>query len=366
MPRRAKRLRLQPKAKFDAATSLDPLKNLTSHVHDHIFQHLSGSEIIKCTTVSSSWNYSLSVSSQAMSKIKLVLNDEKSETFPRGKAAMINRRKRQYKNAEVTFRSVQGAFKNILWKISGSLENIQVDGNYGILLKNPLSLKFPKLKILKLANFQAHVVHSMLSCTSDRLLELKIETLMNPFYDPIPPMTAKLTSLDISKCRMKPDKSRPFLKEFLRLMRSSLKFLSINSTSHDVFDLILGEMEVLEFLSVSYYHIYNASETRNRTITTVEVRPPLFTFGAIFFDNEDNSVNIMRQFENLQKLQMHFCDISMLEDVLRELRSGVEVEIGVWRGNLSPQDVYQRLMESDESVARNITFVRNANRIVNH
>lgn len=204
MPRQAKRPKLQPEAEIDAETSLDPLKNITSHLHDHIFQHLSGSEVINCSSVSSSWNHSLSVSSQAISKIKLVLSDD---SFPAANEMTINFCKRRYRNAEVTLYRQRKALKIMLIvkEISESLENLQVDGNNEFFLKLPLGLKFPKLKTLKLVNFQIDPMHLMLSWTYDRLLEVTIKVGIDPFFNPFPTMTAKLTSLDIRKCKLSHD-----------------------------------------------------------------------------------------------------------------------------------------------------------------
>jgi hypothetical protein len=322
--RRAKRLKLQPQAKSSNQaesldkTATDPLEKLVPDVHDLIFQYLSASDVKNCFLVSKSWKQSLHNSRKTMLKFKFVMTGTKFNPFPK--------------------------------EISEFLENLDVRGSFRSKLKFPCDLKFSKLKELKLSILGIEEVHSILRCTTDCLLELKIGWIKwkKLFSVPMPPITAKLVSLDMSG--LNPDGDQQHLKDFLSTMSSSLKSLSIKCINHAVFEFIL-EMEALEVLEIDSRQLDLASGSKNRTITTLKLKK--------YFDPTRTNFSFvgLRAFENLQTLHLNWCYSDMLQNILRECRDGQEVRIGVWIGTNRPRDVYEDLIRHEEFIARNVTVL---------
>jgi hypothetical protein len=347
------RVELQPEAKYEPDTGLDPLEKLVPDVYDLIFQHLTGSDVKNCFAVSTLWNQALSTSSKTVSKLKLVLINENTKSLSPEDARILCQSKRQYKHAEIMVSSNREMSRkmSILKEISESLENLEVRGNWHFNLIFPTDVKLPKLKTLKLSSLKTEEIQSILRWIPACLLQLKINKRQNKslFSSPIPPITAKLTSLDIEGLNLDSRQSEQHLKDFLGPMSSSLKSLSIPSYNHSNLEFIIEEMKSLEVLSICSDQLVAAFVTRNQTIRTLKLRMSIF--------HEDDLFINLSSIENLQTLQMDWCQKEKLENVLRQCKDGQLVQIGEWYGIESPHAVYENLIQSDRSVARNITVV---------
>lgn len=105
----------------------------------------------------------------------------------------------------------------------------------------------------------------------------------------------------------------------------------------------------MEVLSICSDQLVAAFVTRNQTIRTLKLRMSIF--------HEDDLFINLSSIENLQTLQMDWCQKEELENVLRQCKDGQLVQIREWYGIESTNAVYENLIQSDRSVARNITVV---------
>jgi Leucine-rich repeat (LRR) protein len=328
---------------------LDPIEKIAPELREFIFQHLSGSDVINCSTVSSTWNKALSTSNQAMSKINLLVSCESGKILDYKDVSIFRNSKRRYKNVKVVNYGWPIRIKmSVLKEIAQSLENLDLNQGWQTSnLRFPVRMTLPKLKSLKLRNVGDDDVRSFLGLTSDCLKELDIYCYYL-FDKPVSAMPAKLTSLKFWHCYELSEDHKQNFKDFLGSMSSSLKFLSTRVADHDILEFVLKEMKVLEVLNIWAEQLETTSVIRNQTISTLEL-----THGST-----KNFIGL-RSFENLQTLQLSCCEKKDLEDILRNCNDGVRVEIKWWRGsrNHSPFVVYENLLESDPSIPRNITIV---------
>jgi hypothetical protein len=333
---------------------MDPIEKLVPELHQLVFQHFSGSDFIKCSTVSTKWNEVLTSSDQMMSKVNLLLNDKPETNFDRKVYRIFRHSKRCYKNSRVEFswnqRNLWYTKKKILKHIAESLEDLVVRGPWEQKLNIPRDIVFPKLKSLKLVVLNGDDIRSCLGLTPSCLQELEIMCYDILFDKPLPAMTAKLTSLDLFvTCVDYTDlrKCQQNLKVFFGSVSSTLKYLSISfPVSYDNFELVLKDMKDLESLSILSEQLTHAYQFRNQTISTLELQQVgLHSFIGL------------RAFVNLQKLQLNTCDKKVLKKVLRRIKKdGVRIEMHTWWGTELPVDVYETLKESDPSIPRNVTF----------
>jgi hypothetical protein len=331
--------------------SLDPMENILPELHDLIFQHLTGSEMIKCSTLSTTWNKSFSTSRQAMSRIKVcLLTSERWET------SNIERR---YKNARVVLQDEPESCVVSFLKdkrITLHLENLELLGDWKLNLHFSQYVAFPPLKSLKMKGLGVQAVQTLLGLAPDCLRELEIELEVMPesllfFINPMPPLSAKITSLNLQICLMVTEGLQPNVINFLRSMSSTLKSLTVQRLVDDTFEFVLKEMKALEVLSIWDTQWKVACDTRNQSISTLELKKD----EVISFFSPD--VIALETFQNLQTLKLDRCNTEILEKVLKQCKDGQRVEIKWCRGSQSPFVVYENLLHSDPSIPRNVTIV---------
>jgi hypothetical protein len=132
--------------KLQLESSMDPLLKVHSDIHDMIFQHLSFVDVLKCSQVSTDWNWSIGTSSKCLSKIQLKFDDSQSEA----KLRQLINTKREYRNLRLTIKdeSIPNRALRLLQKLAPTLLDLKLI----IVLENieiiPELVDFPKLESL--------------------------------------------------------------------------------------------------------------------------------------------------------------------------------------------------------------------------
>jgi hypothetical protein len=154
---------MEPKAKKmklnEDKVNLDPLERIHSDLHNLIFQHFKGKEVLKLSKVATDWHLILGKSRVAMSKIQLSLTapSKKSDI---GEALLTS--ERRYSRCVFLCYHKTTAIQsfNILKAIADSLEHLEVRQVTNDLLEmldetvpDSKSIKFPKFKSLNLIGY---------------------------------------------------------------------------------------------------------------------------------------------------------------------------------------------------------------------
>jgi hypothetical protein len=255
---------METRAKKAKLSSMDPLGRVCSDLHDLMLQHIKKKEVLHLTTVSPDWNFAISSSSVAMSKVLLKLNDNDDPEDPMLKVMLKSIR--QYNNLCIIFTD-QEEFPELklLEKFSPLLKewNIWMDR---VFVPIP-SLTFPKLDSLKIYSCKRPIVFANLTKlkklrygskhfnqeaidwiqSQTRLEELEMSGKVENFFkfNPIAPSGVKrfITYNDYYEFN---EEDAVKLNNFLKPICSTLTYLSLDSCFRENLELIINEMPNLE------------------------------------------------------------------------------------------------------------------------
>lgn len=328
---------------------LDPITNLVEPLHDFIFQHLSGQDVKNLFFMSKEWNAAAISSRKAMSKIRL--NVGKGE-LPEDDLELLLESRRPYKHAEIRFGRRANCRKTLLLdKISTNLDEVGLSPDYRQNCPFPPHIKFPLLKKLTISFCMSAEVHQILSGTSEQLKELVLTAVYDSFDSPIPSIKGKLTSLDITCLEPWNEQQQQNFMKFLTPSSSTLQILRIIHCSPEVFEFILTKLPALKVLEVLEFDFEEVSgQIQNQNITTLVTQNEKFT-----------SLDTLKCMENLVTIQTRHGD-DVLEELLRQAKYAkklktIEVEWSV----KSPHSIYREMMESDETIPRDIAIIHICN-----
>jgi hypothetical protein len=262
---------MEIRAKKAKENSMDPLGRVCSDLHDLMFQHMSQKEVLHLSTVSPDWNFAISTSSVAMSKVPLKLRKLIRAEVPKKLKSMLKSH-RQYNKLRIIISQEESA-ENIsqiiksLEKFSPWLKELDIINNRTSReISVPLGLTFPKLELLastlplnafvnatKLKqliylckNFKQEAIDWIQS--QKRLEELIFCVNYNNFFEFNPIAPSGLKRLVLKRINNVSEKFAGTFNDFLKPICSTLTSLWLVFCHRKNLELIINEMPELKIL----------------------------------------------------------------------------------------------------------------------
>lgn len=260
----------------DDLVSNDPFLHLHVHVHDLIYQHLKGRDVLKVFGVSPTWNEVAATSKQLMSQVRFRFF-EISESVPSESdiTSLLNS-DRVYQNIVAMFRFSTDAARKVklLHRFSSELVDLEVDCFKDKIVRSfPATMSFPKLKTLKVNN-SPEINLKLLNATSglkklsinmkmgndlvrclkkqSHLKELELRGDRNDFFTLYSLQNAEFTLNSLTITNQE--------KKFERIARDNFKSsfsacntassIAINKCFHEDIDLVINQSPHLKSLKI--------------------------------------------------------------------------------------------------------------------
>lgn len=256
---------------------LDPLRNITSQAtRNLIFQHFTGADVLNVFTLSKSWSKAASASTQAMSKITLVV-DEKRMEQPFNVFPLFNTT-RPYR--KLFFRVINNQdYKTkhkFLLKVAPNLRELSFENTHGSFfynlikdLKVGLKFSYPdlsSLKVLKLRVANHEDARTLLASTNDSLETIEIDTGAQRVFEEkidlsIAPYLVNLRlggNFFTQNYRHRPTTAN--FKNFLKERASTLTFLKVELYASDL-PFVINELQNLQTLHLNLMQSANSART---------------------------------------------------------------------------------------------------------
>lgn len=257
--------------------SSDPLDRIHEDLHDLVFQHLNGNDILNASEVSSQWYTSTSTSKASMSQIqlKIVKPIQQANTM----FDLINNSYKLFQNIIFSCNYDESLINNcfkIVCKHAKVIVNVEAIDM--ILNDNGLiqTIKLPHLRALSLRGFKSNHVnelYSMFLAASTCLYSLKLDIHIDEQVFKCLKYNNKLTELDISQQTI----DALFAKDITVLVKFKLKILRAN---------------IHKMSSIVVAHFTKFLQTQAPTLESLHLaRVPAKVFPIIF-----NEMHLLQKF----------------------------------------------------------------------
>lgn len=347
--------------KFDPGN--DPFQQLVDVDH-LIYQHLSGSDVLKASLVSSGWNQNIANSSTCMSKISLKVNSKSSSDPSSQEVTTILRSQRQYSSIKFScnYKTNINNRAKIITKFAGSAVELKI---YLLHPETPMeAVRFPKLKSLKI---RSELGDDLLNKVFSMIDETKLETLT--LWCNLPdevisnfPKNLKELQLDWTKINIAKYPDVPFLCQ-LRLTKLRV-YSSFHNNNKSLVNFLESQAETLECLSCWYFD--------SATIKTVVKMPKLrrlclLGMGSIKPISVSESIvslainshsvccQIIPSVPNVKEIYLHYLNNDVLKKLAEDLKKLERIYCKCHQSGIFK--FYDKLKRSDANINYNIKVI---------
>lgn len=364
----------------------DPLSELDENTREHIYQYLSGNDVLNLFLVSKEWNQLACKSSAAMKKIKLNFRETFHNNPSTQEVTAVLQSERQYQNVDTIFNYLANVGRKLLLlqRFSPSIIDLEF-----VFVRNvddflPPNLSFPKLKTLKAhgsdsVRFNATMIRDstdiekisidmwtirpeLISCMMQKtkLKELKFSRVRNTLFENHSLENAQFKlncfSLKNENYGYQPSiHARANFNRFVLQMADTLKSLEIDDCFSDTINLVLNQLPVLErFHIVHLCGIVDIQYNPNERVKEFRFR---------HFDSLEVFHQILLCFTGLEMLKVKYIDNEDLEMIVRNMKTLKNLQFESWIEDIdvenindleSVQDVYDQLKAEDATINGNI------------
>lgn len=368
MLRRSKRLKLKRKEEEQCT---DPFELLPEHVHESIYQHLSGEDILHASEVSPAWYQLMGTSRLCIQKIILrivpIYNENRTKEMPE-----ILKSQRHYANIYFVsyYETKDKQYYLIVPKYAASLVQLTVNDVYLCdAFSTSALLNLPQLRLLSIERTELAVAGYFLKSTMKNLKHLKIDVALledfacflknNIQLEEIcvlaPQLVTslakhgrhlKLKILDVDRYNLMD------LTIFLRSQVNTLEDLRTTRLNAEVINMVYNEMQKLAaFKCLSYKETHEEVIIRpNIHIKTLVTGVPNWaTLGVNSFEN------LVLYAPNLVTLRTYYITRPMFRRIVTACQKLTKL---TYRDKQSLNCYYTQLKRDLPNANRNIELVR--------
>jgi len=355
---------------IDDQPLVDPFLIINEELHDLIYQHFTGKEVIDLSTVSKQWKFNIGVSPAAMKKIKLVYNLLSHGPASKDVTAILASEHR-YSNVSLFNVQIPRTTRNqqlqVVKKIAPWVKNLEVA--YSEI--GDIDLKFPrveklilnwsrinqpildgvtpsKLKMLKINLIENMQIKAFLmKCIKLEELSVKDEFPKSIFETEAAfPFKLKTFEFISSYLSMKPN-IISYFEKFIFSQSSSLQCLILRRCNMDFAEAALKSLPLLKELKL--YDPTSLVARQSSVNTSVE--------DLTLIDTPDSVLELLAALPNLKTLKLEWIfdntEIDRIASTAMNLR-GVKFK----RSRINVQDYYATFRQNNPNVNQNIEWIK--------
>lgn len=316
-------------------------------IQDLIFQHLRGQDVKNLFLVSTSWNHAAATSRVAMSKVSLTLVETRDNVLKRKIADKLISSIRRYNNAVISVRYGPSIPRvcAVLKSHQTSLDEIRLYPQEDCNLELPPCAELQKVRKVVIYLLKPEPFASFITGL-ENLTELEIGCNAIVNLTPLPALSNRLTSFSFESY-WGSYLNLHVAGNFLLSISSTLETLNIKNCSQDLFEFILDQLPKLTTFKVDEFaFVPRPGLIKNQTIRE-------FDFCSSY---ARDLPAIPRDFmENLKIVKTDFIKPQHLKTLLENCGSVKKIHVISCHYNL--KNMYQRLIEADPNIPKDIEFV---------
>ena len=326
------------KKRLRTRRSKDPLIVLPNELHELVFHHLSGNDVLNASEVSRLW-YQETVDSKSCAKTFRINIDDIFELPERSDLKQLQHSPRRYQHIHIRW-DYLGSNNNECWNVikahSQDIKTLSI-ANLMMADNSETTLVFPKLKkltILHQINWLYNPTYVLLKANNNLtclVLDVDFDTRMCDFFeqnqtlkelelssnlmlslllmDALNDVKFKLTKLKISRSIFSFMDNN--FNTFLTSQADSLEEIEVFGVPTEVFNLIFNDFKAIRVLNIKrIYNFYYINVHPNETLRTFTSDLPL-----------EGLAPIIIAATNLEVLQVHILETEMMEFISRNARN---------------------------------------------
>lgn len=323
------------------------------YLYDLIFQHLSGQDVKNVFELSEAWSQAANTSKVAMSTIELNIDDSKLSLMLPTDVGLLQDTDRRYQSVRFSIKYKYNLAEKvrIIENISRSLRELHFDAADWLDVKFSPDLSFPNLKRMNVRNGNVPAVKQVLSASLKYLENLSINGSIDIFREPILPDTkVKLTSLTLSPSMSSLVMRGQNFQAFLLSTSSTLRYLSLDSCDGITLELILTKLPVLQNLRILKFYDPDFKQLSNNVKNQ--------SVDSLIWNNfyTNFSLSILKSLENLENLEVFYCQKDLLYRCLKESRKVKTITIWYWIGQQLPFECYEDFKRDDPTIRCDVSI----------